>query len=149
MSFSILQCLILKKLKFHLTVHSPFRPLEGFIIGMKVIVYCNTCFNLFICCQKLLAGLFEKLEFVNFCLKQSALRMYQNRPFTIASIIFSTNIQDSQKVKTLTSWNYDMWPDFGKPNLSCKMLFRVIHCFRLVTRILLILSFVDNHKKQS
>ena len=27
---------MLKKLKFHLVVHSPFRPLEGFIIDLKV-----------------------------------------------------------------------------------------------------------------
>ena len=32
----IWQLLLLKKLKFHLTVHSPFRPLEGFIIDIKV-----------------------------------------------------------------------------------------------------------------
>lgn len=29
------ELLLLKKLKFHLTVHSPFRPLEGFIIDLK------------------------------------------------------------------------------------------------------------------
>ena len=46
-------------------------------------------------------------------------------------------------------WIYHLWPDFGKPNLSCKMLFRIIHHFMLVTRILSILSFVGNHKKQS
>lgn len=34
----IWQLLLLKKLKFHLTVHSPFRPLEGFIIDIKVIL---------------------------------------------------------------------------------------------------------------
>lgn len=27
---------MLKKLKFHLTIHSPFRPLEGFLIDLKV-----------------------------------------------------------------------------------------------------------------
>lgn len=32
----MVQLLMLKKLKFHLIVHSPFRPLEGFIIDMKV-----------------------------------------------------------------------------------------------------------------
>ena len=42
-----------------------------------------------------------------------------------------------------------MRPDFGKPDLSRKMLFQVIHRFRLVTGILSILSFVDNHKEQS
>ena len=35
----IWQLLLLKKLKFHLTVHSPFRPLEGFIIDIKVCVH--------------------------------------------------------------------------------------------------------------
>ena len=42
-----------------------------------------------------------------------------------------------------------MWPDFEKPDLSRKMLFRVIHRFGLVTGILSILSFVDNHTEQS
>ena len=28
---------MLKRLKFHLTIHSPFRPLEGFLIDMKVL----------------------------------------------------------------------------------------------------------------
>ena len=30
------ELLLLRRLKFHLTVHSPFRPMEGFIIDMKV-----------------------------------------------------------------------------------------------------------------
>ena len=42
-----------------------------------------------------------------------------------------------------------MWPDFGKPDLSRKMLFQVIHHFRSVTGILSILSFVDSHEEQS
>lgn len=29
------ELLMLKRLKFHLTIHSPFRPMEGFIIDMK------------------------------------------------------------------------------------------------------------------
>ena len=45
-------------------------------------------------------------------------------------------------------WSY-MRPNFGKPGLSHKMLFRVIRCFMLVTVILSILSFVDNHEEQS
>ena len=44
---------------------------------------------------------------------------------------------------------YIMWPDFEKPDLSHKMLFQDIHRFRLVTGILSILSFVDNHEEQS
>ena len=40
----IWQLLLLKKLQFHLTVHSPFRPLEGFIIDIKVHrVHTHTC----------------------------------------------------------------------------------------------------------
>ena len=39
--------------------------------------------------------------------------------------------------------------DFGKPDLSCKILLQLIHHFRLVTGILLILSFVGNHEEQS
>ena len=42
-----------------------------------------------------------------------------------------------------------LWPVFGKPDSSRKMLFRVIHRFSLVTGILSILSFGDNHKEQS
>ncbi len=30
------ELLLLRKLKFHLTIHCPFRPVEGFIIDMKV-----------------------------------------------------------------------------------------------------------------
>ena len=44
---------------------------------------------------------------------------------------------------------HNMWPNFGKPGLSCKLLLRVIRRFRLVTVILSILSFVDNHEEQS
>ena len=44
---------------------------------------------------------------------------------------------------------HNMWPNFGKPGLSRKLLFRVIRRFRLVTVILSILSFVDNHEEQS
>ena len=33
---SSLQLMVMQRLQFHLTVHSPFRPLEGFIIDMKV-----------------------------------------------------------------------------------------------------------------
>ena len=36
-----------------------------------------------------------------------------------------------------------------KSDLSCKMLLWVIHSFRLVTEILSILSFIDNHEEQS
>ena len=31
-----LQLLLLQKLKFHLTIHSPFRPLTGFLLDIKV-----------------------------------------------------------------------------------------------------------------
>ena len=43
---------------------------------------------------------------------------------------------------------FNMWPCIGKPTISRKMLFRVIHRFRLVTGILWIFSFVHNHKEQ-
>jgi len=32
----VLQLFLLQKLNFHLTIHSPFRPLTGFIIDIKV-----------------------------------------------------------------------------------------------------------------
>ena len=35
----LFQLMLMQRLKFHLTVHSPFRPLEGFIIDMKVWLY--------------------------------------------------------------------------------------------------------------
>ena len=31
----LLQLMVMQRLQFHLTVHSPFRPLEGFIIDMR------------------------------------------------------------------------------------------------------------------
>lgn len=37
-SLTISQLFLLQKLKFHLTVHSPFRPLKGFLVDMKVCV---------------------------------------------------------------------------------------------------------------
>ena len=45
-----------------------------------------------------------------------------------------------------SQWIPYMWPNFGKPGLLRKMLFWVIRRFRLVTVILSILSFVDNHE---
>lgn len=35
--FFFIQLLMLKKLRFNLVVHSAFRPLEGFIIDLKVV----------------------------------------------------------------------------------------------------------------
>ena len=40
---------------------------------------------------------------------------------------------------------HNMWPNFGKPGLSCKMLFQVICRFRLVTVILSILIIMKSN----
>ena len=42
-----------------------------------------------------------------------------------------------------------MSPNFEKPDILHKMLFGFIYHFRVVTVILLILSFVDYHEEQS
>ena len=38
---------MLKKLKFHLVVHSPFRPVEGLIIDLKVLFILMKIYNAF------------------------------------------------------------------------------------------------------
>ncbi len=36
------ELLLMKELQFHLTVHNPYRPMEGFLIDIKVSIVINT-----------------------------------------------------------------------------------------------------------
>ena len=36
------ELLLMRELNFHLTVHNPFRPVEGLLIDVKVLYYTTT-----------------------------------------------------------------------------------------------------------